>query len=207
MTPMPPTPPTPPTPAEPPRPPAGRPADPSGQPPAGAPGPTAERPERTVPRANGVVGVGLVVADSAGRVLLGQAHDGRWELPGGKVDPGEGFEQAAARELAEETSLRVAPGDIRILSVRIDAKSGVTRLTAAAVTTSAEGTPAVTEPHKIVRWEWFAPAEIPHALYAPSAGVLRTWRPELAPVLPTVSPYDYPTATTESGEAQEGGKA
>ncbi|MFJ9643324.1 NUDIX hydrolase [Streptomyces sp. NPDC101206] len=189
MTPTPPTPPTPP----------GQP-EPTG--PTGPTGPTTERPERVVPRANGVVGVGLVVADSAGRVLLGQAHDGRWELPGGKVDPGEGFEQAAARELAEETSLRVDPADIRILSVRIDAKAGVTRLTAAAVTGSAEGTPEVTEPHKIARWQWFAPAEIPHALYAPSAGVLRSWRPDLAPALPPVSPHDYPTAAAGTDDPE-----
>lgn len=100
-----------------------------------------ERPARAVPQPNAVVGVGLVVADAEGRVLLGQAHDGRWELPGGKVDPGESFEQAAARELAEETDLRVAPEDVRILTVQLSPKAGVTRLTAGAVTTSAEGTP------------------------------------------------------------------
>ncbi|MFC9295335.1 NUDIX hydrolase [Streptomyces sp. NPDC057011] len=154
---------------------------------------TGERPERAVPQPNAVVGVGLVVVGPDGRVLLGQAHDGRWELPGGKVDPGEGFEQAAARELAEETDLRAAPEGIRVLSVQIDAKSGVTRLTAAAVTTAAQGVPTVTEPHKIARWQWFAPAEIPAALYAPSAAVLRSWRPDLA-ALPDVPSYDYPTA-------------
>ncbi|MFB8396029.1 NUDIX domain-containing protein [Streptomyces yangpuensis] len=157
-----------------------------------------ERPERAVPRPNAVVGVGLVVIGGDGRVLLGQAHDGRWELPGGKVDPGEGFEQAASRELAEETDLRVAPGGIRVLSVQIEAKSGLTRLTAAAVTTTAEGVPTVTEPHKIARWEWFAPAEIPSALYAPSAAVLRTWRPDLTQ-LPHVPSYDYPTTGPTSG--------
>ncbi|MFE6905118.1 nucleotide triphosphate diphosphatase NUDT15 [Streptomyces erythrochromogenes] len=152
-----------------------------------------ERPARAVPQPNAVVGVGLVVIGRDGRVLLGQAHDGRWELPGGKVDPGEGFEQAAARELAEETDLRVAPEGVRVLCVQIDAKSDLTRLTAAAVTTTAEGVPAVTEPHKIARWEWFAPAEIPPALYAPSAAVLRAWRPDLTD-LPHVPSYDYPTA-------------
>lgn len=37
---------------------------------------------RSVPRPNAVVGVGLVVVAPDGRVLLGQAHDGRWELTG-----------------------------------------------------------------------------------------------------------------------------
>lgn len=153
------------------------------------------RPVRAVPQPNAVVGVGVVVVGPDGRVLLGQAHDGRWELPGGKVDPAEGFEQAAARELAEETALRAAPEDIRILSVQISAKSDLTRLTAAAVTTAAEGTPTVTEPHKIVRWDWFAPAEIPTALYPPSTAVLRAWRPDLTESLPHVPSYDYPTST------------
>ncbi|WP_030763490.1 NUDIX domain-containing protein [Streptomyces sp. NRRL F-2664] len=151
-----------------------------------------ERPERAVPQPHAVVGVGLVVLDGDGRVLLGQSHDGRWELPGGKVDPGEGFEEAAARELAEETALRVTPEGVRVLSVQIEAQSDLTRLTAAAVTTGAEGVPVVTEPHKIARWEWFEPAGIPSSLYAPSAAVLRAWRPDLSD-LPDVPSYDYPT--------------
>lgn len=153
-----------------------------------------ERPERAAPQPHAVVGVGLVVVREDGRILLGQAHDGRWELPGGKVDPGEGFEQAAARELAEETALEAEPEGICVLSVQLETKAGLTRLTAAAVTTTARGVPAVTEPHKIARWQWFAPTAIPPALYAPTAAVLHAWRPDLTG-LPQVPSHDYRIAT------------
>lgn len=57
---------------------------------------------------------GAVVHDDAGRLLLvRRGHppaEGMWSLPGGRVEPGETIEQAAAREVAEETGLEVAVG-------------------------------------------------------------------------------------------------
>ncbi|MGW7055849.1 nucleotide triphosphate diphosphatase NUDT15 [Streptomyces sp. NPDC054887] len=153
---------------------------------------TAERPERAFPTPNGLTGVGVVVTGPGARVLLGLGHDGRWELPGGKVDPGESFEEAAVRELAEETSLSAGAAEVRIVAVLVDAAPGVTRVTAAAVLDGATGTPRVTEPHKIVRWEWFAPQDVPGALFVPSAAVLRAWRPDLD--LPDAPAHRYPLA-------------
>ncbi|MFJ6934965.1 NUDIX hydrolase [Streptomyces sp. NPDC101132] len=154
--------------------------------------PGEERPDRALPATNAVAGVGMVVVDPAGRVLLGLAHDGRWELPGGKTEPEESFETAGARELAEETGLRVDPARVRVLAVLKDAKGGVSRVTAAAVAEGVGGEPRVTEPDKIVRWEWFAPERLPAEMFAPSAAVLRVWRPDLA--VPAVPAHCYPVA-------------
>ena len=56
--------------------------------------------------------VRLIVPDALGRALVlrraaGSTGAGRWCLPGGKIDYGDTAEQAATRELEEETGLRV----------------------------------------------------------------------------------------------------
>lgn len=160
----------------------------------------AERPARAFPVPNGVVGVGMIVVDPGGRILLGLAPGGRWELPGGKVDPGESFERAGARELAEETSLRVRAEDVTIVAVVVDGERGVTRISAAGLVTGVEGEPAVTEPDKILRWQWHRPESVPTELFEPSAAVLRAWRSDLT--LPAVRAYSYPISVIGAEEGR-----
>jgi 8-oxo-dGTP diphosphatase len=70
-----------------------------------------------------VVAVGLVARDRTGRLLLVERgnppHQGRWSLPGGRVEAGETIAAAAARELAEETGLEAAVGEIAGVVERI----------------------------------------------------------------------------------------
>ena len=55
---------------------------------------------------------GGVLVDDEGRIaVVHRPHRADWSLPKGKLDPGEDFEQAAVRELEEETGFRVALGE------------------------------------------------------------------------------------------------
>jgi len=53
-----------------------------------------------------LVGAGVIVQDKEDRVLMIKRTDnGKWGIPGGSLELGETFEDAAARELNEETGI------------------------------------------------------------------------------------------------------
>ncbi|MFF6906856.1 NUDIX hydrolase [Streptomyces sp. NPDC012389] len=143
---------------------------------------TETRPARNTrpPTAQAALGVGVIVEDGQGRVLLGRHHSGTWELPGGKVDPThESVAAAAARELSEETGLAVDEGAVDVFAMLHDVIGGINRISMGALVRLHSGIPEVTEPHLISAWRWTAPEELPTPLFDPSAQILAAWRPDL----------------------------
>ena len=112
-----------------------------------------------------VVAVALIRAD--GCVLMQRrrvdaAHGGLWEFPGGKVEPGEGAEQAAVREIAEELELDLAPqalAPVGFASAAADGTPGSRPIVILLFSCREwRGEPRSREGESLV---WLAPEEIP----------------------------------------------
>jgi 8-oxo-dGTP diphosphatase len=96
--------------------------------------------------------VGAAILDPAGRLLVQQrdwpaADAGRWEFPGGRVEPGESEPAAVARECMEELGVRLEVGG-RVGPDLILPSGWLLRIYSASLT---GGQPRARE-HRAVRW-------------------------------------------------------
>ncbi|AQZ69320.1 MutT/nudix family protein [[Actinomadura] parvosata subsp. kistnae] len=122
-----------------------------------------------------IIGVGVLLTAADGRILLGErikpGEPPSWCLPGGAVEPGETFETAAVRELAEETGISDASPP-SVTAVVVDHPGGAVRVTAGVRMTAGPTPPAVTEPHVFRSWQWFALDALPSPLFDATARLL-----------------------------------
>jgi 8-oxo-dGTP diphosphatase len=104
--------------------------------------------------------VAAVLYDAAGRVLIAQRPPGKflagkWEFPGGKLEPGESAEAGLARELHEELGVRLESCRL-LLSLRHDYADRRVELVTLVVERYA-GEPVAREGQAL---KWVRPAEL-----------------------------------------------
>lgn len=115
-----------------------------------------------------------VVIERDGKVLLGlrapgTREPGKWGIPAGFVDRGERVEDAAIREMAEETGLHVTIGPV--LAAISDTGDPVILLVYPAL--SATGDPVAGD--DLVELGWFAPDALPDLAFDHDANILSRW--------------------------------
>jgi len=134
------------------------------------------------------VGVGVILLNSRGEILLGKRVEDQskselkggctWTLPGGKLEFGETLEQAAKREVAEETGLEAK--DLCVISVSDDMIPGKHFVTIGfagkPVDESKQPTAENDEDKDISEWKWFSPDSLPSPLFFPSARAIENWK-------------------------------
>lgn len=102
-----------------------------------------------------VVGVGGVFTNALGQVLLVRTARAGWELPGGRVEPGEDLIRALQRELQEEAGCTATVG--ALVGVYAHARQDLLILIfrGTASTTS----PAPVDDEDVLEAAWFPPDE------------------------------------------------
>ncbi|MEU9881298.1 nucleotide triphosphate diphosphatase NUDT15 [Streptomyces phaeochromogenes] len=123
------------------------------------------------------VGVGvMLLRDSA--ILLGKrlrAHGaGSYGWCGGHVEFGESLEEAAAREVMEESGLKVH--GLRLLCVSNVREYGRHYIDIEFVADDLEGTPVVREPDRLESWAWYPLESLPSPLFRPVQLALHSYR-------------------------------
>ncbi|PZT75217.1 MULTISPECIES: NUDIX domain-containing protein [unclassified Streptomyces] len=102
-----------------------------------------------------------------------------WTLPGGKADPGEPLDEAAARELKEETGLLVDPADLSLVHV-VHVEQGGDRagqfVLFAFATDTWTGELTNAEPEKHPAVQWLAADSLPEPAFPTASQALSAYR-------------------------------
>lgn len=116
------------------------------------------------------IGVGVIII-KRGKVLLGQRTGSHgadsWGLPGGHLEFGETVEQCAAREVEEETGLKVSEFTSAPYSNDFFTPEDKHYVTLFIIAAAFEGEPKVMEADKCLGWQWCEWSDLPKPLFQP----------------------------------------
>lgn len=132
------------------------------------------------------VGVGVMLL-RRGKVLLGKRHDdaekassdlhgeGTWTMPGGKLDFHETLIDGAAREVLEETGIKINKGKTKIISVSDEIVPDNHYATIGFLCEDFEGEEKIMEPEEITEWKWYDLSNLPKKVFLPSAKMIKNF--------------------------------
>ena len=124
------------------------------------------------------VGVGVIIIRN-GKILLGErlsSHGaGTFQIPGGHLEFGESFEDAAVREASEETGLKnLIPKEV--VSLGNDIAYEKHYISIGVLVESLEGEPYDAEPEHSRNWKWYNIDNLPSNIFPHSRRVIDNWR-------------------------------
>lgn len=113
------------------------------------------------------VGIGVIIQNSENKILIGKrkgSHSPYYSIPGGHLENGESFEEAAIREVFEETSLRIKnPKVVNVTNnLRTYKEENKHYISVNLFVNQFEGECKLMEPDKCDGWMWCAIEEIPN---------------------------------------------
>lgn len=125
-----------------------------------------------------VIGVGVIIVNAEGKVLIGK-RQGSWppyySIPGGHLGVGETFEDAAKREIREETGLIIHAPKVIAVTNNLETwrEQGNHTVSVILAATDYTGEPKVMEPAKCASWQWCDPRELPEPHFDASRNGIR----------------------------------
>lgn len=114
------------------------------------------------------VGVGVFVCKD-GKFIMGQRKGdhgaGSWSVPGGWLEFGENFQEAAIREVKEETGMDIENVRFAAVSNNVFLDDNVHSVTIWMLSDWKTGEPTITEPDKFVDQKWADFDSLPSPLF------------------------------------------
>ncbi len=136
------------------------------------------------------VGIGVIIQNDKGQILFGKrkgSHSPYYSIPGGHLENGESFEEAARKEIIEETGLDLKELSLVALTnnLRTYEETGKHYVSITFLCKAFEGEPKVMEPEKCESWGWYDIDDLPQPHFDASEWAIENfvkgeiYRPEL----------------------------
>ena len=111
------------------------------------------------------VGLGVVIVRD-GKILVGKrqgAHAQFYSIPGGHVEVGETFEEAAIREIKEETNINIKNPQVIAITNNMNTykNEGKHYVSIILLVEDSMGEPLLMEPERCENWQWCDPNNLP----------------------------------------------